>query len=572
MVLIPVPELIHRLRSAQQKVDQEAGTRSNIEQDLRATQTLQQAILDAAAYSIIATTPDGIITQFNRSAERMLGYSAKEVVGRQTPAIFHVLDEVVARTHEFGAELGLPDLQPGFEVFIAKARRGLPNNHEWTYVRKDGSHFPVLLSITALRNDQGEITGFLGIASDITEQKAAQTELIHAKMQAEAANMAKSQFLATMSHEIRTPLNGILGMAQILMMPGLDESERTDYTHTILNSGQTLLTLLNDILNMAKVEAGKLDLDITDLNPAELIHETENLFRASAQQKGLAIEASWSGPTEACFQGDAHRIGQMLANLTGNAIKFTEHGHIRIKGRVVNTTSESALLEFSVTDTGIGIAADKRDLLFQPFTQTDSTTTRRYGGTGLGLSIVRSLAELMKGSVGVDSTLGEGSRFWFQVQVGHAQPAPSELRPGIEPEQTADESGSVSIPLHGHVLVAEDNPVNRKVIDGILQRLGLRTTLVKDGLQAVDTLQRGEPFDLVLMDIQMPVLDGHTATRLIRDWEANDPTRTRLPIVALTAGAFEEDRQRSLAAGMDDFLTKPVDIEALRDTLKRWLD
>lgn len=571
LVLLPIPDLIQRMQIALRRVDHEARSRNLVEQNLQSTQTLQQAILDGAAYSIIATSPDGIITQFNRAAERMLGYSAAEVVGRQTPAIFHVFDEVVARAREFGNALGLPALEPGFEVFVAKTRHGLPNNHEWTYVRKDGSQFPVLLSVTALRNEQGDISGFLGIAADISEQKVAENELRQAKALAESANLAKSQFLATMSHEIRTPLNGILGMAQILLMPGLDESERTDYTRTILDSGQNLLTLLNDILDMAKIEAGKVELDIVDLKPTELMRETETLFRASAQKKGLTIQVNWSGPSEPLLRGDAHWLKQMLSNLTSNAIKFTASGHILIEGRVVSTASDNALLEFSVSDTGIGIPADKCARLFQPFTQTDSSTTRHYGGTGLGLSIVRRLAELMQGSVGVDSTPGKGSRFWFQVQLTRPQTAPDGAITAVAPSALDDETKDDPSLLHGHVLVAEDNELNRDFVESALRKLGLHVTLVADGQQALDALRRGESFDLILMDIQMPVLDGLAAARQIRDMETQDPSRRRLPIIALTADAFEEDRQLSLTAGMDDFLTKPVEINTLRESLRRWL-
>jgi signal transduction histidine kinase/CheY-like chemotaxis protein len=402
---------------------------------------------------------------------------------------------------------------------------------------------------------------------DVTQLYRVQDELIAARDEAKQANLAKSRFLATMSHEIRTPMNGILGMAQLLMQPGLSASQRHDYVQTVLHSGQSLLTLLNDILDLSKIEAGKFQIDPAPFAIEALLFEVQTLFDGAAKNKQLRVNAQWLGRAGAVYRSDAHRLRQMLSNLLGNAIKFSNQGHIEVTARERECRGESVVLEFAVQDHGIGIAADKLCKLFQPFSQADSSTTREYGGSGLGLSIVHSLAELMGGQVGVQSTPGQGSRFWFSV-VADAELAPAQ-QPG-DAALAAPEPVPPGRTLRGLVLVAEDNPVNCLVIEGLLTQLGLRVELTHDGAQALARVQAGLRPGLVLMDLNMPVMDGTTASRAIRQWEA-EQGQPMVPIIALTADAFEEDRLRCLQAGMDDFLTKPVALADLQRALSRWL-
>jgi signal transduction histidine kinase/CheY-like chemotaxis protein len=384
-----------------------------------------------------------------------------------------------------------------------------------------------------------------------------------------ASTQAKSNFLATMSHEIRTPMNAILGMAQLLLMPKLSEEEGHEYAKTILNSGQTLLTLLNDILDLSKVEAGKIELRNAVFAPRQVIEEASVLFAELAHAKGLALATAWHGQEDRRYRADPIRLRQMLSNLISNAIKFTEHGLVHVDATEIEGHENEAILEFSVTDSGMGIPLDKQSLLFQPFSQVDGSTTRAYGGTGLGLSIIRNLSKLMGGDVGVDSTLGQGSRFWFRIRT-EIVATDEELRPSKPAAHQEYVQTDAPRELHGRVLVIEDNLVNRKVIEALLTKLGLTVELALDSQQGIERIMQGDLPDLILMDLQMPVLDGYATTERIRQWETENK-RSRLPIVALTGHAFEEDRQRCLQIGMDDFLTKPIAVDALKWVLGKWL-
>jgi len=394
------------------------------------------------------------------------------------------------------------------------------------------------------------------------------TELMRARRAAEDAVAAKSRFLATMSHEIRTPMNGILGMAQLLLAPEVPDTERRDCARVILHSGQTLLALLNDILDLSKVEAGKLTIEKSVVDPGELLHEIAALFTENARQKGLELSCRWLGPEGRRYEGDANRLRQMLANLVSNAVKFTPRGAVTVEARATGAqVPEESHLEFVVGDTGIGIPVEKQDLLFQPFSQIDDSSTRQHGGTGLGLSIVKSLASLMGGEVGVDSAAGRGARFWFRVP---ARPLTAQGDTRQNQRAGTSSAEAAARRFAGRVLIVEDNPTNRLVIDKLLRKLGADTCLAENGHHALDLLATAEPPNLVLMDVQMPEMDGLTATRTLREREAAGGG-PRLPVVALTADAFPEDRAACFAAGMDDFLAKPVKLDALAAMLEKWL-
>jgi len=407
---------------------------------------------------------------------------------------------------------------------------------------------------------------------DISERMRSERDLIELRDRAEQANLAKGRFLAVMSHEVRTPMNGILGMAQLLMEPALAEDERIEYARTVYQSGQTLLALLNDILDLSKIEAGKLDLTRSPFDPGQLIEEQATLFAGAARAKGIEIAASWRGAPGRRYWGDALRLRQILSNLIGNAVKFTERGAVRIDAAERVVQGDVALLDFAVSDTGIGIPAEKQAALFQPFMQVDESTTRRYGGTGLGLSIVKNLVTLMSGEIGVVSAAGEGARFWFRIPAGlEREPAAGE-----KPEAVMPASGGEKIPWSeelaagaGHILVVEDNATNRTVIETLLGRLGLAVRCAANGQEGFDAFIVDPP-RLVLMDCQMPVMDGFEATERIRRWEGAQG-RSRVPVIALTAGIFPEDRERCTLAGMDDFLAKPVHFPLLTNMLARWL-
>ena len=448
---------------------------------------------------------------------------------------------------------------------VEAALRGERQRFEGFLTTRQGQFLQTMVEYVPDLQD-GVVRGFYAVAFDVSELKAGQLAMHAAKEVAESANVAKSQFLANMSHEVRTPMNGILGMAQLLMLDDIDEKERVDYARTILTSGQTLLRLLNDVLDLAKIESGKVDLESIEISPVQIMAHVQELFSQAAQAKGVQIVSGWRGPV-ASYLGDPHRLTQMLSNLVGNALKFTHQGSIRIEASEVASSGSTATLELSVTDTGIGIPEDKMERLFQNFSQVDASTTRQYGGTGLGLSIVRTLAQAMGGEVGVESEAGKGSRFWFRIQAERLAvytPSPE------EPLTAQSLAHVVRTPQSARVLVVEDNPDHQRLVEVLLGRLGLNVSTAEDGQQALDLIMQGDKAQLVLMDLNMPVLDGYTATQKIRQWE-QDTGRARRTIVALTANAFEHDRLSCLAVGMDEVLTKPVLFDKLQATLAHWL-
>jgi PAS domain S-box-containing protein len=628
-----------------------------------------RSLVESTAYAVIATTTTGVITVFNRAAERLLGWTAGELVGKHDPGILHDPVEVVRRAAELSAECGRT-IAPGFEVFILQAREGgIADEREWTYIRKDGGRVPVLLSVTALREGES-VTGYLGVARDVSELRRAQrrieegearfqavfdavqdaivvvddagrivdanpavrrlcgrataallghdiavllpqaggasayapgpprrlavalanggqrpveltvsatriagrgmricvmrdvslqdaheTAMRVAKESAEAANQAKTDFLANVSHELRTPLNGITGLSSLLLDTRLEPGQR-EHVETIHACSDQLLELINDLLDFAKIEAGRMDIDSTTFDPRALAEGVLLLLRERAVAKGLDLRLVPDPDLPRALTGDAGRIRQVLVNLVANAIKFTERGGVYV---AIAPGTGPGWLCCAVSDTGIGMEPEVVGRLFQPFSQADASTTRRFGGTGLGLSICRRLVELMGGTITVDSRPGAGSTFTCTLR---CEPATADTlpRPAL---------ATVARHFDGRVLIVDDNVVNLQVAIALCGKLGLRADSAGDGAAAVLATAQVS-YDIIFMDCQMPVMDGYSATRAIRRRET-ETGMVRIPIIALTAHALRSERDRCLEAGMDDHIPKPVKLDDLATAVGRYL-
>jgi CheY-like chemotaxis protein/HPt (histidine-containing phosphotransfer) domain-containing protein len=393
-------------------------------------------------------------------------------------------------------------------------------------------------------------------------------ELAEANLAAQVANKAKDQFLATMSHELRTPLNGVIGMTELLSETPLDERQR-GFVEACHASGQTLLAVIDDILDFSKIEAGKLELDERAFHLGRLSRETTATMSFQARQKGLRLVTRLAPEASRGMLGDDVRLRQVLVNLIGNAVKFTDAGEIAVTIEIIDRRDDRCTVRFEVSDSGAGIAADRIDRLFHSFSQADSSTTRRHGGSGLGLAISKRLVELMGGQIGVTSQLGHGSRFWFDVPLRYA-PGKAVLESNAT-EASCSAAATRKVVLAGfRILLAEDNRVNRMLASEILQQDGAECRAVANGTEAVQAV-RDEQFHLALMDCQMPHLDGFQAARQIRDLEAGGHLDGHLPIIALTANAIKGDREQCLQAGMDEYISKPFASEALLAMIGRLL-
>jgi PAS domain S-box-containing protein len=506
--------------------------------------------------SIVITDLDAKIIFVNEAFTQASGYTAAEAVGKN-PRILHS-GETAPETYR--------DMWP--TLLAGKVWRG-----EFVNQRKDGSHYLELATISPVRDNNGQITHYVAAKEDITERRRNEaelekhrrhleqlveqrtSELAAAKEKADAANRAKSEFLANMSHEIRTPMNAIIGLNYLLRQSPL-QPEQLEKLIKVSAAAEHLLQIINDILDLSKIEAGKLILENHTFSPAEVLRNIGEMIRDRATSKGLHLHVDTDRLPEHAL-GDVTRLRQVLLNFAANALKFTQSGSISLSGELLHREEDEIICRFSVSDTGIGIRPEDTARLFNAFEQLDSSTTRRFGGTGLGLAIARHLAKLMGGEVGVESTLGVGSRFWITARLGIAH-TDEVLAP------VADDR--LNLQLKGRILVVEDEPINRDIAVELLTGIGLEVVTAENGLIAVDRYKRAN-FDLVLMDIQMPVLNGLDATRQIRALENGAST----PIVALTANAFSADREHCLDAGMTDFLAKPVYPDALYALLAKYL-
>ncbi len=464
-----------------------------------------------------------------------------------------------------------------FDDLWQAMRQGRPWKGEFINRRRNGSEFVEFAIITPLRQPDGRISHYVAVKEDISEKKRLGAELdahrhhleelvaertvqlAAAKQTAESANQAKSIFLANMSHEIRTPMNAIVGLTHLLQRDGVTsaQAERLD---KIDNAARHLLAIINDILDLSKIEAERLILEQTDFALAAVLDHVGSMIAEQTRAKGLQVEID-TGATPAWLRGDPTRLSQALLNYASNAVKFTARGSIALRARLLEELGDSLLIRFEVQDSGIGISPENQAGLFRPFEQADPSTTRKYGGTGLGLVINQRLASLMGGEVGVESTAGQGSTFWFTARLGRGiMPSHPRQRPvDAESELRRSHAGA-------RLLLAEDNLINREVALELLHGLGLAVDTATDGQETLDKV-RDYAYDLILMDVQMPRMNGLEATRAIRAL----PGRASIPILAMTANAFEEDRRACIAAGMNDFVAKPVDTEVLFETLLKWL-
>jgi len=518
------------------------------------TGALQNAILTSANFSIIATDEKGIIQLFNVGAERMLGYQAAEVVNRIRPSDIHDPEEVMARAQALSLELGTT-ITPGFEALAFKASRGIEDIYELTYICKDGSRFPAIVSITALRDDYGELIGYLLIGTDNSVRKQVEMKLHEAMSIAQKANLAKSDFLSSMSHELRTPLGAILGFAQLMesSVPRPTPSQKRSIDQ-ILKAGWYLLELINEVLDLALIESGKLSLSPEPLSLAEVMLECQSMIEPQARQRGIGVRFPRL-EIPYFVKADRTRVKQVLINLLANAIKYN-----KVDGTVVVdcTVSTPGRVRISVEDSGEGLSPADIAQLFQSFNRLGRAATAEEG-TGIGLVVCKRLVELMGGVIGVESVVGRGSVFWVELNLT-TEPLPA--------ASTAVAAAVAREPRPDHarlrtLLYVEDNPANLMLVEDLItRRPDIRLLTARDGNHGIEIARTSLP-DVILMDINLPGISGIQALGVLGE----DSATAHIPVVALSANAVPRDIAKGLAAGFFRYLTKPIKVDEFMNTL-----
>ncbi len=493
----------------------------------------------------------GTYTYVSKGVTESLNYTPEEMIGK-TPFDFMEKKEV-------------DKILPIFQKIVINKEN--ITDLENINICKDGTEITFLTNGIPILDLEGNLLGYRGVDRNITERKKVEDKIIQAKETAEQANLAKSEFLANMSHEIRTPMNGILGMTHRLLEAGLDK-ENHSYAKIINESGKQLLKVINDILDFSKMDANKLDIEEKPFDLIKLLDNFIILIESQLDNKNVKLCYKVDPKIPKIILGDSDRVIQILRNLTSNAIKFTSNGKISISCELISEASKFVEIKFLITDTGIGISEEKQKNIFDSFTQADSSINRDYGGTGLGLAISKQLTELMNGNIGVESILGEGSTFWFTVELRKIE---EELYENKKSKLNNKPNIELDLTKKHNILLVEDNEINRKVVLAMFKRYpNISIDEAFDGLMALDKVNQ-KKYDLIFMDMQMPKMDGVTATKIIRDKNTKIENNINIPIIAMTANVLDADKKRCFDVGMNDFLSKPISRLKVEGIIIKWL-